>query len=113
MGRAAAWGVEIVQADLKDMILPGEMKSLLNRVIEAQKQAEANVILRREQTASTRAQANAAKMMETNHALMRLKELETLKDIATTIDSLTVVVRGDEVVQGLMSSGGVDHNGTR
>ncbi|MFO0661515.1 MAG: slipin family protein [Polyangiaceae bacterium] len=37
--RAKSWGVEVVQIDLKDVVLPGEMKVLLNQVIEAEKQA--------------------------------------------------------------------------
>jgi len=97
--RAEAWGVEILQVDLKDLILPGEMKSLLNKVIEAEKQAQANVILRREETAANRAQANAAKMMESNPALMRMKELEVIERAARHIDSLNVVVGAQDVLE--------------
>lgn len=95
--RARGWGVEIMQVDLKDIILPGEMKELLNRVIEAEKQAEANVILRREEAAANRAQANAAKVMSSNSTLMRLKELEVLREVAGNISNLTVNVGTDEL----------------
>ncbi|MFO0617082.1 MAG: slipin family protein [Polyangiaceae bacterium] len=90
--RAAEWGVEIVALDLKDLILPGEMKAILNRVVEATKQAEANNILRREETAATRSLANTAKMLEQNPTLLRLKELEAYKELAKEIDKVTVVV---------------------
>ena len=86
-----------MQVDLKDIILPGEMKELLNRVIEAEKQAEANVILRREEAAANRAQANAAKVMSSNSTLMRLKELEVLREVAGNISNLTVNVGTDEL----------------
>ena len=56
--------------------LPGEMKTLLNRVIEAEKEAAANVILRREETAATRSLANTARVMAEHPVLLRLKELE-------------------------------------
>ena len=52
--RAETVGLELIELGIKDVILPGEMKELLNRVIQAQKEAEANVILRREETAATR-----------------------------------------------------------
>lgn len=94
---AQAWGVAISQVDLKDVILPGEMKTLLNRVIEAEKQAEANVILRREETAATRAQANAARVMADNAVMMRLKELEVLRDVASHVGTLNVVVGDNEL----------------
>ena len=102
--RTEEWGVEVARVDIKDIILPGEMKAILNRVIEAQKEAEANNIMRREETAATRSLANTAKMLERNPTLMRLKELEAIKEIAGRVDHLTVVagkgaeflVRGQE-----------------
>ena len=90
--RARSWGVEILQLDLKDIVLPGEMKTLFNRVIEAEKQAQAQNILRREEIASTRSLANTAKLLESNPTLLRLKELETWKEMAGKVGQVTVVV---------------------
>ena len=89
--RAVDWGVEVLAVDIKDVVLPGEMKALMNRVIEAEKQAAAQVIMRREETAATRSQANTAKMLEANPVLLRLKELEALKEIAQSLDQVTLV----------------------
>ncbi len=99
--RAAEWGVEIVALDLKDLVLPGEMKIILNRVVEATKQAEANNIMRREETAATRSLANTAKMLEQNPMLLRLKELEAYKELAKEIDKVTLVVGAAEAIPGL------------
>lgn len=85
-----AIGVSLLNVGVKDIILPGEMKAILNQVVEAQKAAEANVIKRREETSATRSLHNTAKVMENNPTLMRLKELEALEKIADRIDSLTV-----------------------
>ena len=51
-GRAAEFGVTVRSVGLRDIVLPGEMKAILNQVIEAEKQAQANLIRRREETAS-------------------------------------------------------------
>jgi len=83
-------GVRLLNVGVKDIILPGEMKAILNQVVEAQKAAEANVIKRREETAATRSLHNTAKVMENNPTLVRLKELEALEKMAEKIDSLTV-----------------------
>ena len=99
--RARSWGVGIVRFDLKDVVLPGEMKTLLNQVIEAEKRAAAQVILRREEVAATRSLANTARLLESNPVLLRLKELETLKDIVERIPQLTVVLGGDELPKHL------------
>ena len=81
--RVAEFGVEIINAGIRDIILPGEMKELLNRVTEAKKAAEANLIARREETAAMRSQANTAKLLADNPTLMRLRELEVLETIAS------------------------------
>ena len=68
---------------VRDIILPGEMKDLMNKVTEAKKAAEANLIVRREETAAMRSQANTAKVLADNPTLMRLRELEVLEKVAT------------------------------
>lgn len=93
--RAEAIGLEVVSFGLKDIVLPGEMKSLLNRVTEAQKEAEANVILRREETAATRSLAQTAKLLAENPVLVRLKELEAYKDLAAKVGTVHLVVSND------------------
>jgi regulator of protease activity HflC (stomatin/prohibitin superfamily) len=80
--RARELGLEIVSAGLRDVILPGDMKDLMNKVTEAQKAAEANLIVRREETAAMRSQANTAKLLADNPTLMRLRELEVLEKVA-------------------------------
>jgi regulator of protease activity HflC (stomatin/prohibitin superfamily) len=80
--RAVELGVEIVSVGVRDVILPGDMKDLMNKVTEAKKAAEANLIARREETAAMRSQANTAKLLESSQTLMRLRELEVLEKIA-------------------------------
>jgi len=89
--RVAELGLEVVSLGIRDVILPGEMKQLLNRVIEAQKAAEAALVTRREETAAMRSQANTARLFEQNPTLMRLRELETLEKVAEK-GRLSVVV---------------------
>ncbi len=83
-------GIELERVGLKDIILPGDMKTILNQVVEAQKTAEANVIRRREETAATRSLHNTAKLMENNPTLMRLKELEALEKLSERINQLNI-----------------------
>lgn len=80
--RAEKFGIAIVAFGIRDIILPGDIRELMNRVVAAQKEAEANQIVRREETAATRSQCNTAKMLEQNPVLMRLRELEVLERIA-------------------------------
>lgn len=97
--RAETFGVRVHRVGVKDVILPGEMKTLLNKVIEAEKAAAANVILRREDAAATRNMANTAKVIAENPVLMRLKELETMREIAEKIDEIKLVMGMDGLKQ--------------
>jgi regulator of protease activity HflC (stomatin/prohibitin superfamily) len=81
--RAGELGLSVVSVGIRDVILPGDMKDLMNKVTEAKKAAEANLISRREETAAMRSQANTAKLLAENPTLMRLRELEVLEKIAS------------------------------
>ncbi len=94
VGRAGELGLEVVSVGVRDVILPGDMKDLMNKVTEAKKAAEANLIARREETAAMRSQANTAKLLEGNPTLMRIRELEVLEKIAT--DGKLNVVLGEK-----------------
>lgn len=86
----AAIGLEVGEIALKDVILPGEMRDILNKVVAAEKEAQANVIRRREETAATRSLLNTAKVMQENPIMLRLKELEALETISGRVGYLTI-----------------------
>ncbi len=101
-GRVSDYGIEVLGVGVKDVILPGEMKDILNGVVQAEKLAQANVIRRREEANATRSLLNTAKMLEDNPILMRLKELETLEKVTEKIDKLTVFGGLEGVMQQLV-----------
>lgn len=96
-------GIQVSSLGVRDIILPGEMKTLLAQVVEAEKSAQANVIRRREETSATRSLLNTAKVMEENPVALRLKELETLERVAERIDRISVFGGLDQVLNGLVS----------
>ena len=85
-----AIGITVKSVGVKDIILPGDMKELLGKVVEAEKAAQANVIRRREETNATRSLLNTAKVMEKNAVALRLKELETLEKMTDKIGTISV-----------------------
>lgn len=96
------FGIEIGDVGVKDIVLPGDMKTILTQVVEAEKAAQANVVRRREETAATRSLLNTAKVMEDNPIALRLKELETLERVAERIDRISVFGGLDQVLNGLV-----------
>jgi regulator of protease activity HflC (stomatin/prohibitin superfamily) len=83
--RATALGAEIGEIGVKDVILPGDVRELLNKVVEAERVAKANIIRRQEETAATRSLLNTSKLMENNPLLLRLKELEALEKLVEKV----------------------------
>ncbi len=100
--RFADAGIAILSVGVKDIILPGDMKDLLGKVVEAEKAAQANVIRRREETNATRSLLNTAKVMESNAVALRLKELETLEKITDKIGNISVYGGLDSVLNDLV-----------
>jgi regulator of protease activity HflC (stomatin/prohibitin superfamily) len=83
--RLAETGIEVTELGVKDAILPGEIRELVNKVVEAERTAKANLIRRQEETAATRSLLNTAKLMEENPLLLRLKELESLERLVEKV----------------------------
>lgn len=102
--QAAAWGVDLQTLEIKDLILPGDLRDVLGKVLTAEKEAAANVIRRREEIAATRSLANTAKMLAESPTLLRLKELEVLQDVASKVGQLTVVT-GKDGLSGALTLG--------
>jgi regulator of protease activity HflC (stomatin/prohibitin superfamily) len=100
--KTADYGIEIDSVGVKDIILPGEIKTILSKVVEAEKAAQANVVRRREETAATRSMLNTAKVMEDNPVALRLKELEVLERIAEKIDRIQVNGSLDSILTELI-----------
>jgi regulator of protease activity HflC (stomatin/prohibitin superfamily) len=97
--KAAQLGVNLRGGGVRDIILPGDMRDIMNQVLMAEKKAQANSIMRREETASTRSLLNTAKLMEDNEMLWKLKEMEYVEKIADKISSISVSNDGSMVDQ--------------
>ena len=91
--------VEISSAGVRDIILPGDVRDIMNTVLIAEKKAQASMIARREEVAATRSLLNTAKLMEENPTLMKLKELEYVERILSNAQNITLSGGSDVVSQ--------------
>ncbi|MBX9859270.1 MAG: slipin family protein [Sphingomonas sp.] len=95
-------GVIVAELGIKDVILPGEMRELINKVVEAEKVAQANLIRRREETAATRSLLNTARLMEDSPTLLRLKELEALERVTEKVGRIDVQASSGEGLNAIL-----------
>jgi len=101
--RIAETGIEVTELGVKDVILPGEIRELVNKVVEAERTAKANLIRRQEETAATRSLLNTAKLMEENPLLLRLKELESLERLVEKVGRIDLHAGEGEGLDALLS----------
>jgi regulator of protease activity HflC (stomatin/prohibitin superfamily) len=101
--RVAETGIEVTELGVKDVILPGEIRELVNKVVEAERTAKANQIRRQEETAATRSLLNTAKLMEDNPLLLRLKELESLERLVEKVGKIDLHAGPGEGLDALLT----------
>jgi len=97
--KVSQFGIELVDGGIRDIILPGDMREIMNQVLIAEKKAQANIIMRREETASTRSLLNTANLMKDNEMLWKLKEMEYVEKIAERIGEISISGSGNIVGQ--------------
>lgn len=93
---AQSYGVDIRRADVKDLVFPGNLREIMNKVIETERESEAAVIAATKRSEVTRIEAEAqargmrerldveqktAQLIAENPDLVRLRELEVLREI--------------------------------
>lgn len=62
---AKGYGVEIIKADVKDLVFPGKLSEIMNQVLETQRRAEAELINARKEADILRIKAKAENESET------------------------------------------------
>jgi len=68
---AASYGVEIIRADVKDLVFPGNLREIMNQVLETERRAEAKLIEARKEAA-----ANKIKSQSENEMMLQTLEAE-------------------------------------
>jgi regulator of protease activity HflC (stomatin/prohibitin superfamily) len=71
-------GIKLLLVDVKDIMLPGEVKKLFNQIVKARKEGMASLERARGETAALRNLANAAQMMEDHPSLLQLRALQQI-----------------------------------
>jgi regulator of protease activity HflC (stomatin/prohibitin superfamily) len=81
---ADSYGVRVLNTGIKDVILAPRVRDLLMKEAEAKRVAQAMLIGAREEVATLRALANAARLAAERPHLLRLRELDAVRAFAQT-----------------------------
>lgn len=76
------YGVTLLRVGLRDIILPGSVRSVFLKEVEADRQGRAELVKARHEVAAARARANTARILTENPAVLRLQEIDALLALA-------------------------------
>jgi len=91
----AEWGIDITAIKIQDITLPDNMKRAMARQAEAERERRSRIIMAEGEYQASQKMAVAAKLYEKAPAAMRLRELQTLAEIAR--EKNLIVVPGGEM----------------
>lgn len=77
--QASALGYTLQKIEVRDIILPGELKRALAAAVSAQKEGAANLERARAESATLRTLANAARLMQDHPGLLQLRALQAIE----------------------------------
>jgi len=94
-GVSAGYGVEIIRADVKDLVFPGNLQDIMNRVLTAQRMAEAQMVEARTRADREALEANSKADSERVAAQAR-------------VESTRLAAEGDAAAQRIRTEAEVD-----
>lgn len=78
-----AWGIEVQSVELKDVTLPEEMKRVIGKQAEAEREKRAVIIKSEGEVIASESLAKAAKVLSSANGALHLRTLQTLNDVSS------------------------------
>ncbi len=100
-----AWGVNVVNVELKDINIPEDMKRTIGKVAEAQREREATIIKSEGEVISAENLSKAAKMLSSQPGALHLRTLDAINDLSSDNSNTTVWMIPIETLRALEGVG--------
>lgn len=100
------WGIAVDNVELKDIILPEEMKRTMAKQAEAERERRAVVIKAQGEVESSENLSKAAHMLASAPGALHLRTLSTLNDLSSDQSNTVVFAVPLEVLRALEGMGG-------
>lgn len=85
-----AWGIKVSSVTVRDVSLPDEMLRAIAKQAEAERERRSRVIMAQGESEAAKKMADAAKQYQENPSAIRLRELQTLTEIAREKNMIVV-----------------------
>lgn len=96
-----SWGLEVASVELKDIILPEDMKRTMAKQAEAQREKQATIINSEGEVVAAENLAKAAKLMGNTPGALHLRTLNSINDISSDQSNTVVFAVPLEVLRAV------------
>ena len=101
------WGIKVENVELKDITLPEDMKRVIAKVAEAEREKEAVITKARGEKEAAQNLAEAAKTMASTPGALHLRTLSTINDVSSDQSNTLIFCIPLEVMEAFRSGNGV------
>jgi regulator of protease activity HflC (stomatin/prohibitin superfamily) len=96
---SASWGLEVINVELKDIRLPGDMERTIAKQAEAEREKRAVIITSEGELAASKNMAEAARTLSSVPGALHLRTLQSINDLSSDQSNTVVFTVPLEVMQ--------------
>lgn len=100
-----AWGIEVQSVELKDVNLPEEMKRVIGKQAEAEREKRSVIIKAEGEVIAAENLSKAANMLSSSNGALHLRTLNTLNDLSSDQSNTVIFALPIEVLRALENMG--------
>ncbi len=100
-----SWGIEVISVELKDIILPENMKRTMAKQAEAERERRATIINSEGEVAAAQNLSKAATLMASAPGALHLRTLNSINDISSDQSNTVVFALPLEVLRAIEGMG--------
>ena len=97
------WGVDVQSVELKDIVLPENLKRTIAKVAEAQREKQAVIINSEGEVAAASNMAKAAETLSKQNGALHLRTLQSINDLSSDQSNTTIWMIPIEALKALKS----------
>ena len=99
------WGIQVHDVDLKDIVIPPDLKRTIAKVAEAERERKASIIRAEGEVVAAESITKAATMLASAPGVLHLRTLQSINDISSDQSNTTVWMVPLEVLRAVESVG--------
>lgn len=99
------WGIKVDDVDLKDVVIPADLKRTIAKVAEAERERKAAIIRAEGEVVAAKSIAEAAELMSKTPGALHMRTLQSINDISSDESNTTIWMVPLEVLRAVEAVG--------